>query len=72
MKKKLIAEIRVILDFMEDFDTLAAKAREKGDEEREDDLHAALSSAESRLRESVGLLLGDRQGQRDTQDKTPF
>ena len=33
MKQKLITEIRSILDFMEEFDTLVSKAREKGDEE---------------------------------------
>ena len=65
MKQKLITEIRSILDFMEQFDTLVSKAREKGDEEWEDDLHAALSSAESCLRDYVGLLLEDRQEQDD-------
>ena len=49
MKQKLITEIRSILDFMEQFDTLVSKAREKGDEEWENNLYAALSCAE-RLR----------------------
>ena len=65
MKKELITRIRSILDFMEEFDTLVSKAREKGDEEWEDSLHAALSSAESCLRDYIGLLLGDKQGQED-------
>ena len=69
MKQKLITEIRSILDFMEQFDTLLSEAREKGDEEWEDNLHAALSCAESTLRDYVGLLLGDKQGQ---DDKLPF
>ena len=38
MKQKLITEIRSILDFMEQFDTLVSEAREKGDEEWEDNL----------------------------------
>ena len=69
MKQKLITEIRSILDFMEDFDTLVSKAKRKGDEEWEDNLHAALSCAESCLRYYVGLLLGDKQEQ---DDKLPF
>ena len=69
MKKELITRIRSILDFMEEFDILVSKAREKGDEEWEDNLYAALSSAESGLRDYVGLLLGDKQEQ---DDKMPF
>lgn len=69
MKQKLITEIRSILDFMEEFDTLVSKAKRKGDEEWEDNLHAALSCAESSLRDYVGLLLGDKQEQ---EDKSPF
>ena len=69
MKQKLITEIRSILDFMEEFDTIVSEARKKGDEEWEDNLHAALSCAESTLRDYVGLLLGDKQGQ---DDKLPF
>ena len=69
MKQKLITEIRSILDFMEEFDTLVSKAREKGDEEWEDKIYAALSCAESCLRDYIGLLLGDKQEQ---DDELPF
>ena len=69
MKQKLITEIRSILDFMEQFDTLVSEAREKGDEEWEDNLHAALSRAEYSMRDHIGLLLGDKQEQ---DDKLPF
>ena len=69
MKQKLIKKIRSILDFMEEFDTLVSEAREKGDEEWEDNLHAALSRAESSLKGYIGQLLGDKQEQ---DDKLPF
>ena len=69
MKQELITEIRSILDFMEEFDTLVDDAKRKGDEEWEDDLHAALSCAEYSLRDHIGLLLGDKQEQ---DDKLPF
>ena len=69
MKQKLITEIRSILDFMEQFDTLLSEAREKGDEEWEDNLHASLSCAEYSLRDHIGLLLGDKQEQ---DGKLPF
>ncbi len=69
MKQKLITGIRSILDFMEEFDTLVSEAREKSDEEWEDNLHAALSHAESSLRDYIGQLLGDKQEQ---DDKLPF
>ena len=69
MKQELITGIRSILDFMEEFDTLVCEAKRKGDEEWEDNLHAALSCAESSLRDYVGQLLGDRQEQ---DDKPPF
>ena len=69
MKQKLISEIRSILDFMEEFDTLVCKAKRKGDEEWEDNLYAALSCAESCLRDYIGLLLGDKQEQ---DDELPF
>ena len=69
MKQKLITEIRSILDFMEQFDSLVSEAREKGDEEWEDNLHAALSRAESSLRGYIGQLLGDKQEQ---DGKLPF
>ena len=69
MKQKLITESRSSRDFMEQFDTLVSEAREKGDEEWEDNLHAALSRAESSLRGYIGQLLGDKQEQ---DDKLPF
>ena len=69
MKQEMITRIRSILDFMEEFDTLVDEAKRKGDEEWEDNLHAALSCAESSLRDYVGLLLGDKQEQ---DDKLPF
>ena len=69
MKQELITRIRCILDFMEEFDTLVSEAREKGDEEWEDNLHAALSCAESCLRDYIGLLLGDK---KEEDDELPF
>ena len=69
MKQELITRIRCILDFMEEFETLVSKAKEKGDEEWEDNLYAALSCAESSLRNYVGLLLGDK---KEEDDELPF
>lgn len=65
MKQELITRIRCILDFMEEFETLVSNAKKDGDEEWEDNLYAALSCAESSLRDYVGLLLGDKQEQDD-------
>ena len=59
----------MILDFMEEFETLVSNAKKDGDEEWEDELHARLSFAESDLRDYVGLLLGDKQEQ---DDELPF
>jgi len=73
MKQRLIAGIRSRLDFMEEFETLVSEARKKGDEEWEDNLHAALSCAESSLRDLVGLLLGDKREQDGEKDgELPF
>ena len=69
MKQKLITEIRSILDFMEEFETLVSNAKKDGDEEWEDELHARLSFAESDLRNYVGLLLGDK---KEEDDELPF
>jgi len=69
MKKNLITDIRLRLDFMEEFDTLLSDAKKKGDEEWEDELYASLSSAECDLRELVAELLGEKQPE---QDKLPF
>ena len=69
MKQELITRIRCILDFMEEFETLVSNAKKDGDEEWEDNLHAALSRAEYSLRDYIGLLLGDKQKQ---DDKLPF
>ena len=69
MKQELITRIRCILDFMEEFETLVSNAKRDGDEEWEDNLYAALSCAESCLRDYIGRLLGDKQEQGD---KLPF
>ncbi len=69
MKKKMIADIRLRLDFMEESDALVSKAQRQGDKEWEYDLHAHLSSAENDLGEFVAELLGDRQ---EEQDCTPI
>ena len=69
MKKKMIADIRLRLDSMEESDALVSKAQRQGNEEWEDDLHAHLSSAENDLGEFVAELLGDRQ---EEQDCPPF
>ena len=69
MKKDLITEIRLRLDFMDEFDTLLSDAKKKGNEEWEDELYARLSSAECDMRELVAELLGDK---RPGQDEIPF
>ena len=69
MKKDLITEIRLRLDFMDEFDTLQSDAKKKGGEEWEDELYARPSSAECDLRELVAELLGDK---RPGQDEIPF
>ena len=53
MNKELIDEIRNVLNFMEEFDTLVGKAQKTGDTERENELYAGECSARHRLRELV-------------------
>ena len=72
MNKELIDEIRRVLDFMEEFDTLVGKAREAGDAEWEYDLYAGECSARNRLRKLTGQLLGDVQEESVTMDGEPF
>lgn len=59
MDKELINEIRRLLNFMEEFDSLVAKAKKESDPEWEEELYGHLSAAEERLRDCVGRLLGD-------------
>ena len=59
MDKELINEIRRLLNFMEEFDSLVAKAKKESDAECEDELYGHLSAADERLRDCVGRLLGD-------------
>lgn len=59
MDKELINEIRRLLNFMEEFDSLVAKAKKESDPECEEELYGHLSAAEERLRDCVGRLLGD-------------
>ena len=59
MKEELIGRIRSVLDFIEEYDTLMNEAICKGDEEREADLAASLSSAECNLKEYVLQLIGE-------------
>ena len=72
MNKELIDEIRNVLNFMEEFDTLVGKAQETDDTEWENDLYAGECSARNRLRELVNQLLGDVQEEPDTMDEEPF
>ena len=48
-----------MLDFIEEYDTLMNEAIRTGDEEREADLAASLSSAEYNLKDSVSQLIGE-------------
>ena len=59
MDKELINEIRRLLNFMEEFDSLVAKAKKESDAECEEELYGHLSAADERLRDCVGRLLGD-------------
>lgn len=59
MDKELINEIRRLLNFMEVFDSLVAKAKKESDAECEEELYGHLSAADERLRDCVGRLLGD-------------
>ena len=72
MNKELIDEIRNVLNFMEDFDTLVSKAQETDDTEWENDLYAGECSARHRLRELVNQLLGDVQEEPEIMDGEPF
>ena len=72
MNKELIDEIRNVLNFMEEFDTLVGKAQETDDTEWENDLYAGECSARYRLRELVNQLLGDVQEEPRTMDGEPF
>ena len=72
MNKELIDEIRNVLNFMEEFDTLVGKAQETDDTEWENDLYAGECSARNRLRELVNQLLGDVQEKPETMDGEPF
>ena len=59
MDKELINEIRRLLNFMAEFDSLVAKAKKESDAEGEEELYGHLSAAAERLRDCVGRLLGD-------------
>lgn len=59
MDKELINEIRRLLNFMEEFDSLVAKAKKESDAECEEELYGHLSAADEMLRDCVGRLLGD-------------
>ena len=72
MNKELIDEIKNVLNFMEEFDTLVGKAQETDDTEWENDLYAGECSARNRLRELVDQLLGDVQEKPETMDGEPF
>ena len=72
MNKELIDEIRNVLNFMEEFDTLVGKAQETDDTEWENDLYAGECSARHRLRELVNQLLGDVHEEPRTMDGEPF
>ena len=72
MNEELIDEIRNVLNFMEEFDTLVGKAQETDDTEWENDLYAGECSARHRLRELVNQLLGDVQEEPRTMDGEPF
>ena len=72
MNKDLIDEIRNVLNFMEEFDTLVGKAQETDDTEWENDLYAGECSARYRLRELVNQLLGDVREESENLDGEPF
>ena len=63
MDKELINEIRRLLNFMEEFDSLVAKAKKESDAECEEELYGHLSAADERLRDCVVRLLGDVVGE---------
>ena len=68
MDKELINEIRRLLNFMEEFDSLVAKAQKESDTE----LYGHLSAAEERLRGCVGRLLGDVIGESKTAEDAEY
>lgn len=72
MEKESIDEIRHVLGFMEEFDTLVVKAWKAGDTEWENDLYAGECRARHRLRELVNQLLGDVQEGPEVVDGKPF
>lgn len=72
MNKELIDEIRNVLNFMEEFDTLVGKAQETDDTEWENDLYAGECSARNRLKVLVNQFLGDVQEEPETMDGEPF
>lgn len=74
MKKELIDRIRCMLDFIEQFDELLAKAKRDGDTEWEDELYADLSRAENGLRGCVSKLLDGNDGEDipEEADELPF
>ena len=74
MEQELINDIRHILEFMEQFDTLVEEAKRTGDTTWENDLYAGECSARNKLRELVDRLLGDVQGENATPagDDPPF
>ena len=72
MNKELIDEIRNVLNFMEEFDTLVGKAQATDDPEWGNDLYAGECSARHRLRELVNQLLGDVQEESENLDGEPF
>ena len=74
MEQELINDIRHILEFMEQFDTLVEEAKRTGDTTWENDLYARECSAGNKLRVLVDRLLGDVQGENATPagDDPPF
>ncbi len=72
MNKELIDEIRNVLNYMEEVDTLVGKAQETDDTEWENDLYAGECSARYRLRELIDQLLGDVQQKPEIMDEEPF
>ena len=72
MDKELINEIRRLLNFMEEFDSLVATAQKESDTECEEELYGHLSAAEERLRDCVGRLLGDVIGESKTAEDAEY
>ena len=74
MEQELINDIRHVLEFMEQFDTLVEEAKRTGDTTWENDLYAGECSAGNKLRELADRLLGDVQvgNATHTGDDPPF